>query len=158
MQGVVSNKKMNNLEIKIKHYCAYQERCLQDVRCKLKEWNTEDGKIELIINKLISEGYIDEERFARAFVRGKFSIKSWGTQKIIAELKKRNVKSSCIKQAMNEINSELYQEKLNKLIHKWLHTNKHEKENFKQKLFRYLLSKGYEPSDIWNGINENVVG
>jgi len=144
---------------KAKRYCAYQERCKQDVRCKLKEWSVEDAKIEQIINKLVSEGYIDEERFAKVFVRGKFNIKSWGTQKIIAELKRRNINDSCIKQALNEIDKKLYYEKLNKLGHKWLNEHEHKQDsisNQKQKIFRYLFSKGYEQQDIWNFMNENV--
>ena len=144
---------------KAKRYCAYQERCKQDVRCKLKEWSVEDTKIEQIINKLVSEGYIDEERFAKVFVCGKFNIKSWGTQKIIAELKRRNINDSCIKQALNEIDKKLYYEKLNKLGHKWLNEHKHKQDsisNQKQKIFRYLFSKGYEQQDIWNFVNENM--
>ena len=134
---------------KIKNYCAYQERCVQDVRLKLREWGIDREKTEQIINELISEEYINEERFAKAFVRGKFNIKSWGNQKIIAELKRRNISGSCIQQAMNEIDSELYQEKLNKLASKWLNEHKHETNNDKkQKLFRFLLSKGYEYDDV----------
>ena len=144
---------------KAKRYCAYQERCKQDVRCKLKEWAVEDAKIEQIIKQLVSEGYIDEERFAKVFVRGKFNIKSWGTQKIIAELKRRNINDSCIKQALNEIDKKSYYEKLDKLGHKWLNEHKHESESNqkKQKIFRYLFSKGYEQEDIWKFVNGKVV-
>ena len=142
------DKEIHQIE-KIKRYCAYQERCRQDVRCKLKEWGTDEEKIKLIINELVSEGYVNEERFAKAFVRGKFNIKSWGTQKIIAELKRRNISDSCIQQAVNEIDNELYQEKLNKLASKWLNEHKHETNNDKkQKLFRFLFSKGYEYEDV----------
>ena len=143
---------------KAKRYCAYQERCKQDVRCKLKEWTVEDAKTEQIINQLVSEGYIDEERFAKVFVRGKFNIKSWGTQKIIAELKRRNINDSCIKQALNEIDKKSYYEKLDKLGHKWLNEHKHESIlNKKQKIFRYLFSKGYEMQNILTFIENNIV-
>ena len=142
---------------KIKRYCAYQERCKQDVRFKLNEWGIEDNKIKQIINDLVSEGYINEERFANAFVRGKFNIKSWGTQKIIAELKRRNIENTCIQQSLNEIDKELYQEKLNKLASKWLNEHKSEaKQEQKQKLFRFLFSKGYEQNDIWKCIKEKI--
>ena len=142
---------------KIKRYCAYQERCKQDVRCKLKEWAVDRDKTEDVVNQLVSEGYVDEERFAVVFVRGKFNIKSWGTQKITAELKRRNISDFCIKQALNEIDKKLYSEKLTKLGHKWL--NEHKQDSVliqKQKIFRYLFSKGYEQQDIWGFINENM--
>ena len=140
---------------KIKRYCAYQERCKQAVRNKLYEWSVKNDKIEQIINELEEEGYVNEARFAEVFVRGKFNIKSWGTQKIIAELKRRNISDSCIKNAVNEIDRKLYLEKLHKLTQKWLHEHKHEsKSNQKQKLFRYLFSKGYEQGDIWEVVNE----
>lgn len=140
---------------KIKRYCAYQERCKQDVYSKLREWKIEDNKIQPIINELVKEGYINEERFAIAFVRGKFNVKSWGNQKIIAELKRRNISDSCIKKAMNEIDKKLYKEKLNKLTEKWLNEHKKgTKEEQKQKLFRFLFSKGYEQDDILSLINK----
>ena len=139
---------------KIKRYCAYQERCQYETRCKLREWGIEREKIEQIIAELISEGYINEERFARSFARGKFNIKSWGVQKIISELKRRNISESCINRAMEEIDNNLYFEKLNKLAFKWLDTHKLlAKEEQKQKIFRFLSSKGYEYEDIWNCIN-----
>jgi len=145
----------NNATEKIKRYCAYQERCKQDVYRKLKEWSVDEEKIKQIVNELVSEGYVDEKRFASVFVRGKFNIKSWGTQKIIAELKRRNISDFCIKQSMNEIDNKTYLEKLNKLASKWLHEHKHEtKYEQKQKLFRYLFSKGYEQDDIWDFINQ----
>jgi regulatory protein len=122
----------------------------------LKEWNVDDEKIQNIINELITEGYINEERFAKAFVRGKFNIKSWGNQKIIAELKRRNISDACIKEAINEIDKTIYQEKLQKLAQKWLNEHKqHTKQEEKQKLYRFLFSKGYEQDDILHFINKN---
>jgi regulatory protein len=142
---------------KIKRYCAYQERCLYDVRCKLKEWKVNEETTAWIIDTLISEGYINEERFARMFARGKFNIKSWGIRKIIAEMEKRNISGNCIKKAIQEIRQEDCLEKLDKLACKWLEKktkgNRNEK---KQKLFRYLVSKGYDTNDIWNCINKHI--
>ena len=115
-------KSVEDIE-KIKRYCAYQERCLYDVRCKLKEWKVDEEKIESIMEELILEGYINEERFARMFVRGKFHIKSWGIQKIIAEMKKRNINDDCIKREIREISQKDYLETLDKLVRKWLKEN-----------------------------------
>jgi regulatory protein len=141
---------------KIKRYCAYQERCGQDIWCKLKEWKVEDKEIQKIINELIKEEYINEERFAKAFVRGKFNIKSWGNQKIIAELKRRNISDFCIKEAIKEIDTTLYKEKLDKLARKWLNEHKQlTEQEEREKLYRFLFSKGYEQDDILNFINKN---
>jgi regulatory protein len=129
---------------KIRRYCAYQERCPSDVRQKLWEWQIEKEKAEKLLKELISEGYINEERFAKAFARGKFKIKSWGIAKITNELRKKGIGETCITQALKEIDAEAYQETLQKLTQQWLAKHKTE-TGFaqKQKLFRYLLSKGY---------------
>ena len=134
---------------KIRKYCAYQERCPSDVRQKLQEWKIEKEKAEQLLRELIAEGYVNEERFARAFARGKFKIKSWGIAKITNELRRRNISESCIAQALKEIDAEAYQETLNKLTQQWLTKHKTETEFVqKQKLFRYLLSKGYKVDEI----------
>jgi regulatory protein len=140
-----------------KNYCATEEHCQFDVRRKLATWKIDEEKSEWIIGELISEGYINEERFARAFARGKFNIKSWGKQKITAELKKRNISDYCIKQALSEINEDNYKERLNDVAIKWL--NQHKNETVivkKQKLFRYLVSKGYQMNEIWDFINRKL--
>ena len=143
---------------KTKRYCAYQERCKQNVFNKLHEWSVEKDKIEQVIKELVAEGYLNEERFVESFVRGKLNIKSWGTQKIIDELKRRNIGDASIKKAINEIDRKIYLEKLHKLGQKWLNKHKHEsKPNQKQKIFRYLFSKGYEQQDILGFINGNVL-
>ena len=140
-----------------KSYCATEEHCQFDVRRKLARWRIDEEKSEWIIGELISEGYINEERFARAFARGKFNLKSWGKKKIITELKKRNISDYCIKQALSEINEDNYKKRLNDIAIKWLNQHKNETVIVKQqKLFRYLLSKGYQMNEIWNFMNENV--
>ena len=136
---------------KIRKYCAYQERCPNDIRQKLREWQIEKEKAEQLLKALISEGYINEERFARAFVRGKFKIKSWGIAKITNELRRKNISESCITQALKEIDAEAYKETLDRLTRQWLAKHKTEPEFVrKQKLFRYLLSKGYKELTINN--------
>ena len=142
---------------KIKRYCAYQERCNYDVVCKLKEWGVDSSQRAKIVQELTMEGYLDEVRFARAFVRGKFNIKSWGNQKIIFELKRRNINESCIGKAMEEIDGNLYLEKTDRLAAKWIKEHKEmPKPEQEQKLYRYLYSKGYEQEDILKCINRNI--
>ena len=142
---------------KIRKYCAYQERCPSEARQKLREWKIDTEKAEQLIDELISEGYINEERFAKTFARGKFKIKSWGIVKITNELKRKNISDYCIAQALEEIDTEEYQETLSKLANQWLSSHKTETAfEQKQKLFRYLTSKGYEGEEVWDFINKKI--
>jgi regulatory protein len=150
-------KKTVNFEAaaeKIQRYCAYQERCQNDVRQKLREWQIETKKAEQLIKELVSEDFVNDERFAKAFARGKFKIKSWGIAKITNELKRRNISGDCIAQALKEIDADAYKETLQKLAKQWLSKQKAETEFIRnQKLFRYLLSKGYKTDEVWDFVN-----
>ena len=75
---------------KIKHYCAYQERCHGEVRNKLYSFDLKKKNVEDIIARLIEEDYLNEERFALAFARGKFRMKRWGKEKIFFALKQKH--------------------------------------------------------------------
>jgi len=157
----ISQKKVVTFEAaaeKIHRYCAYQERCQSEVRQKLREWQVEPQKAEQLIKGLISEGFVNDERFAKVFARGKFKIKSWGIAKITNELKKRGISDDCIVQALKDIDAEAYQATLNKLAQQWLSKYKTDPEFVrKQKLFRYLVSKGYQMDEVWNFIYESTL-
>ena len=144
----ISQKKIITIAVaqeKIRKYCAYQERCQSDVRQKLREWQIDKEKTEQLLKQLVHEGYINDERFAKAFARGKFKIKSWGIAKITNELRRRNISENCIAVALQEIDAQSYKETLTKIASQWLAKHKTETEFArKQKLFRYLLSKGYQ--------------
>src|SRR5437016_5568769 len=98
--------------------CAYQERCQQEMRDKLYEWGLFSDAVESIIANLISDNYLNEERFAKAYAGGKFRIKKWGRIKIKIELKKRKISDYCIRKAMEEIEEVEYIKTLNALIAK----------------------------------------
>ena len=72
---------------KARNYCAYQERCLEEVKTRLKEWKVQSRFIEKILEELLKDDFINEERFARIFSSGKFRYNHWGKNKIIYELK-----------------------------------------------------------------------
>ena len=131
---------------RITKYCAYQERCHQEVRSKLYELKVEKKDIESILSQLIENGSLNEERFARAFVRGRFRIKKWGRKKIIAELKRRQITQHCIARAIKEIDEAAYRNTLSSLYTAKLLTLKNEKNKFlkHRKIKDYLLQKGYE--------------
>ena len=140
---------------KVKRYCAMAEHCQEDVRQKLKSYNVDNDKLESIICDLIAEKYIDELRYATAFVKGKTNIKSWGKLKIINELKKKKISQKCIDMALGNISETDFLQKMDILAKKWLKTHQNEPQNqIKQKLFRFLYSKGYSPDEIWNFLNK----
>ena len=92
--------------IKAESYCAYQERCQQEVRDKLYSWGLHEVQVENVIADLIASNFINEERFAKAYAGGKFRIKKWGRVKISIELKRRKISTYCIKKGLAEIEEE----------------------------------------------------
>ena len=131
---------------KAEHYCAYQERSQQEVRNKLYEWGLWTDAIENIIIRLIEENYLNEERFAKAYVKGKFNQKAWGRIKIKQGLKFKNVSPVLIKKALLTIDASDYMDALTRLIEKKAATVT-EKDPYKRryKLQQYALSRGFEP-------------
>lgn len=139
---------------KMKGWCAYQERAQDEVRNKLYEYSVRNDDAENIISRLISENYLNEERFAVAFAGGKFRIKKWGRIKIKIELKKRKVSEYCVKKALAQIDETDYFVTLEKILEKRI---KEEKETNKikrqYKLIKYAMSKGYEQDLIMDALN-----
>jgi len=131
--------------INIQKYCAFQERCHKEVRYKLIEHGIFGDLLEEIISDLISNNFLDEERFARSYARGKFRMKQWGRNKIKQELKIRDVSPYSVKAAMTEIDEDEYIKVLAKLIEKKERTTTFKNQfDKKKKLCDYALSKGYE--------------
>lgn len=146
------------MEVKsaIEHYCRYQDRSHKEVRNKLYELGCRRDEVEEHIADLISTDILNEERYARALARGKFRMKQWGKKKILQQLKFQQVSDYCIKKAMTEIDEEEYWDTALKLVEKKLADIKSEKNIFirKQKIYRYLLQKGYESDIIYSAIND----
>ncbi len=130
----------------IQHFCAYQERCHSEVRYKLLELSFRGEELEQAIASLISDDFLNEERFARSYCRGKFRMKQWGRQKIIQNLKQKQVSSYCIQKGLSEIDPEEYEKTIRSLAEKKmaeLHKERLPRIR-KQKVLRYLVQKGYE--------------
>ncbi len=126
-------------------YCAYRDRSQKEVEDKLSEMRMIPEAKEQIIIQLMQEDFVNEERFARSFVRGKFRIKKWGRIKISQELKFRGISSPIIKLGMTEINEQDYLTTLYSLAEKKLKTLKEpNKYKLRKKLADHLLQKGYE--------------
>ena len=143
---------------KIKHYCAYQERSHKEVKEKLFSFGLYKTEVETLIVQLIEENYLNEERFAIAYAGGKFRMKLWGRQKIKYALKQKQVSDYCIKKALMAIDNDEYLNASKKLAAEKLATLKTEKNllNKKKKLQQYLLQKGFEPSLIFETLNEII--
>lgn len=135
--------------------CAYQERCHQEMRNKLYEWGLYPDAVENILANLITENFLNEERFAKAYAGGKFRIKKWGRIKIKIELRKRKLSDYCIKKGMLEIDDKDYIKTLKQIIAK---KSKEVKGGSLQvrnyKIAQYAASRGFEQDLIWDIIKE----
>ncbi|MFT4062718.1 MAG: regulatory protein RecX [Edaphocola sp.] len=130
----------------IRHYCAYQERSHSEVRGKLLSLGVFGLDLEQIMGSLVADDFLNEERFARSYARGKFNVKHWGRRKIIQELKSKQVSEYCIRQGMKEIDETRYHDTLARLATKKWAMLQAERNHWvrQQKLQRYLMQKGFE--------------
>jgi regulatory protein len=141
--------------LKMQQYCAYQERCQSEVRTKLIEYGIYGDELENLIADLISDNFLSEERFAKAFAGGKFKIKQWGKVKIVQELKSKKISDYCIRKALeSEINEEDYRQTLIEVLNKKSKLLT-EVDNFKnnQKLASYAMGRGFETELVWECLN-----
>ena len=142
---------------KLYAYCAYQERSHQEVRRKLDSLGVYGNPAEEIISDLITAGYLNEERFAKAFAGGKFRIKGWGRVRIQRELEMHGVTKNCIRSGMKEIDDIDYRQSLEKLIRKKAVTLKGESPLvIRDKVGRYAIAKGYESDLVWKIVSETL--
>lgn len=130
---------------KLEHYCAYQERCHDEVIQKLKSLNMIPQAIDAIVVHLLDNNFLNEERFACSFARGKFRIKHWGKRRITNELKARNISKYNIDRALKEIPESEYLETFHLIADKqWESVRETNILKKKKKVMDYLLRKGYE--------------
>jgi len=140
---------------KLRKYCAYQERCHQEVRTKLLKLKVYGDDLENIITDLIKENFLNEERFAQAYARGKFRMKKWGRNKIKRELQMRRVSAYCIKKGMAEIDEEEYRSTLTTILEKQMEKNAKLKRFLAlDKSIKYAHSRGYEFDVIYKVVKE----
>lgn len=130
---------------KILAYCTYQERTHKEVEAKLREYGLDEDEAGEIIIRLGRENFLDEERYAKSFVRGHVRQKKWGRRRIQQELKQKGLSDYCIKAGMKEIDGDEYYQNLVDLLEK---KDRQEKESHpskrRQKLQLFLTAKGYE--------------
>lgn len=149
------NSTYNQVYLKASNFCAYQERTQQEVRGKLYGEGIDKDLVEEVISQLISENFINEERFAKSYAGGKFRMKKWGRTKIIFNLKAKGLSPYCIKKGIEEIDDKDYYTTLKDLIEKKSQMEK-EKNILKKKhkIGGYLIRKGFESEIVWEELND----
>ena len=148
---------VDEIKRKLEQYCVYQDRCHKEVEQKMREFKLIPEAKEVILLSLMKDNFLNEERFAKSFARGKFRIKNWGKQRIIRELKYKDISAYNIKTALKEIDENEYlksiyriTENRNNVISE---SNIHKR---KQKLIGFLMRKGYENELVYQVVNEIV--
>ena len=135
---------------KMAKYCAYQERCVKDVREKLKTFNLADEEKAKILDYLLDNRFVNDERFAKSFVRGKVNQSGWGLNKIRFHLMQKGIAKELIDEALGQTDEEVYRQRLIDILKTKAKTvkavNDFEK---KRKLAAYALQKGFESNLVW---------
>ena len=140
---------------KIRRYCAFQERSHQEVRNKLYEYGVYRSDIDEMLTDLITEGYLNEERFSKAFAGGKFRMKKWGRIKISHALESKGISPNCIRIGLKEIDETSYVNTLRELLEE--KSRQIDKESIfvlRDRISKYAIQKGYEPEIVWTEINQ----
>ena len=155
----VDNAKIHYSEVKhmttadkIRKYCSYQDRSEQEVRRKMSQLLVPHAEADELMTELLEEKFVDDNRFAENFIRGKVNIKRWGRVKIKVELLRRGISIAIVQEKMAEIDEQQYAENLHYLIQKWRSENP---QAVSDKLFCFLMQKGYEPGEISSAIHKN---
>ena len=157
MMDYYTNYTITEATKKLEGYCSYQERCHKDVIAKLKQMRMIPEAIDQIVGHLIQENYLNEERFAQSFARGKFNIKKWGRNRIVNELRQRHISSYNIKSALAEIDDHIYLETLDNLAKKRLDSIKDtDIQKRRRKLADYLFYRGWESHLVYDKITELI--
>jgi regulatory protein len=138
-------------------FCAYQERSQQELRDKLYTLGLFKSHVEETIAIMVTEGFINEERFAIAYAGGKFRVKQWGKIKIKLALQQKRVSAYCIKKALEAIDDTLYKEELRLLVEKQIEKSTEKnimKRNYK--IGGYFISRGFEPEMVWDILRQTI--
>ncbi|MCB0494829.1 MAG: RecX family transcriptional regulator [Cyclobacteriaceae bacterium] len=147
-----SSEEIAQAKQKIASYCAYQERCQQEVRDKLYSYGLFSNEVEELIAWLITENFLNEERFAITFAGGKFRVKRWGKLKISQALQLKDISAYCIRKGLSEIDNNEYQKAISDLAIKKMNELQPKYSNsyqLKDKTSRFLINRGFEPDLVW---------
>ena len=135
---------------KMAKYCAYQERCVKDVRDKLKTYDIPQEDRDKILVFLLDNRFVNDERFAKSFVRGKVNQSGWGMNKIRFHLMQKGITKEIIDEALGQTDEEVYRQRLIDILKTKSKTVKAETDyEKKRKLAAYAMQKGFEGSLVW---------
>ena len=141
---------------KMAKYCAYQERCVKDVRDKLKTFDLPEEEKTKILDYLLDNRFVNDERFAKAFVRGKVNQSGWGLNKIRFHLMQKDIDKEIIDEALGQTDEEVYRQRLIDILKTKSKTVKAANDfEKKRKLAAYAMQKGFEGSLVWD-VLENL--
>lgn len=135
--------------------CSRSEKCTSEIQEKLKLWGFSSEEAKPVIEKLIAEKYIDDERFACAYVKDKFRFNHWGKQKIEYMLRAKHISSEIMELAFEEIDVENYSDELRRLLTDKLKSTKgKDKYDLRNKLMRFAMGRGFESGQIYSVLKE----
>ncbi|HUX95903.1 MAG TPA: regulatory protein RecX [Bacteroidales bacterium] len=135
--------------------CSRRELCKSEIESRLESWGVSESDSMKIINVLIKENFINEERYTRAFVRDKFNYNKWGKIKIAAHLKTKKISSEAIKNGLDSIDNDLYINTLKALLASHRRSVKAKNQyDLKAKMIRFGLSRGFESSLLYDLLND----
>lgn len=143
---------------KLEGYCAYQERCHKEVNQKLREMRMIPEAVDIIILHLLKYNFLNETRFTQAYARGKFNHKKWGKQRIVRELRYRDISKYNIDLGLKEITDEDYENTFNELAEKryFQLSSENNLQKKRKKLADYLLYRGWESFLVYDKVNELI--
>ena len=140
---------------KIAKYCAYQERCVKDVRDKMKTYDISQEDREKILDYLLDNRFVNDERFAKSFVRGKINQSGWGLNKIRFHLAQKGIAKDIIDEALQQTDEEVYRQRLIDILKAKAKTVKADSDfEKKRKLAAYAMQKGFEASLVWEVLKD----
>jgi regulatory protein len=143
---------------KMAKYCAYQERCVKDVRDKLKTYDIPQEERDKILDFLLDNRFANDERFAKSFVRGKLNQSGWGVNKIRFHLIQKGIDKDIIEEALGQTDEEVYRQRLIEILKTKAKTVKADSDfEKKRKLAAYAMQKGFEGSLVWEVLKDLAI-
>ena len=140
---------------KMAKYCAYQERCVKEVRDKLKTFAIAEEEKSKILDYLLDNHFVNDERYAKAFVRGKVNQSGWGVNKIRFHLIQKGIDKDIIDEALGQTDEEAYRQRLIEILKTKAKTVKADSDfEKKRKLAAYAMQKGFEGPLVWEVVKE----
>ena len=143
---------------KMAKYCAYQERCVKEVRDKLKTFDIAEEEKSKILDYLLDNRFVNDERYAKAFVRGKVNQSGWGVNKIRFHLIQKGIGKDIINEALGQTDEEVYRQRLIEILKTKAKTIKAASDfEKKRKLAAYAMQKGFEGSLVWETLKDLTI-